>query len=49
VLKDLGDHADARAAYERALAILENTLPPEHPDIAAVKANLAALDPDPEP
>ena len=35
--------AGARAAYERALAILEQFLPADHPHIALVRRNLASL------
>ena len=34
----------ARAAYERALRILERFLPPEHPTIRGALGNLANLD-----
>ena len=44
--QDLGDRAGARAAYERALAIRERVLPPEHPSIRTVRKNLEALDQD---
>ncbi|MBI1880664.1 MAG: tetratricopeptide repeat protein, partial [Chloroflexi bacterium] len=44
VLRDLGDLAGARAAYERALAMFERFLGPEHPKTQLVRGNLAALD-----
>lgn len=40
VLKDLGDLAGVRAAFERALAILEKVLPPYHPRIRIVQGHL---------
>ena len=44
VLRDLGELAEARAAFERALAILENSqLPPDHPNIQTVRGNLESL------
>ncbi|MEA3397248.1 MAG: tetratricopeptide repeat protein, partial [Chloroflexota bacterium] len=43
VLKDLGDLAGARAAYERSLAIFERFLPPEHPKIQTVRDNLLVI------
>ena len=30
----------ARAAYERALAIFEQFLPPDHPNIRTIRSNL---------
>ena len=39
-----GDLAGARASYERALRILENSqLPPDHPCIVSLKRKLEAL------
>jgi len=43
VLKALGDHADAKAAYEHALKIFEKFLPPNHPNIKIVRGNLESL------
>ena len=43
VLQDLGDHAGARAAFERALAIRERFLPADHPSIQAARGNLATV------
>ena len=43
VLQDLGDLAGARAAYERALAINEKFLPPDHPHNQITRTSLAAL------
>ena len=43
VLRDLGDHAGARAAFERALGILEKFLPPDHPNIRLVRRHLEGL------
>jgi hypothetical protein len=43
VLRDLGDLAGAKAAYERALAILERTLGPDHPNTRTVRRNLECL------
>ena len=37
------DHGGARECYERALRILEKHLPPDHPRIRTVKANLDAV------
>jgi tetratricopeptide (TPR) repeat protein len=39
-----GDLAGARAAFERALRIFEQFLPPDHPHIAIVRGNLARVD-----
>ena len=44
VLKNLRDLAGARAAFERALAVSETFLPPDHPQIRNVPSNLDALD-----
>ncbi len=38
-----GDHAQAQTLHERALAIREKALGPEHPDVAASLNNLANL------
>ncbi len=38
-----GDYAAARPLYERALAIREAALGPEHPDVATSLNNLAGL------
>ena len=46
VLKDLGDLDGARAAFERALRILRQCLPPEHPNIRIVEGHLQALGPE---
>ena len=43
LLQDQGDLAAARPLYERALAIREKALGPEHPDTATSLNNLAAL------
>jgi len=40
----IGDYASARPLYERALAITEQALGPEHPNTRTVRTNLAALD-----
>ncbi|MGB9889327.1 MAG: tetratricopeptide repeat protein [Anaerolineae bacterium] len=37
---DIADYAGARACYERALRILRQTLPPDHPHIRIVEENL---------
>ncbi len=39
-----GDYAQARALHERALAISEKALGPEHPDVAATLLNLGLVD-----
>jgi tetratricopeptide (TPR) repeat protein len=39
----LGDYTGAQPAYERALAIRERALGPDHPDVATSLNNLAAL------
>ena len=44
MLKDLGDHAGARAAYERALKIFRQFLPEGHPNIKVVEGNLRSLE-----
>ena len=38
-----GKYAEAEALYQRALAILEKSLGPEHPDVAQVLENYADL------
>lgn len=38
-----GVRSAARTAFERALRILERTLPPEHPPIRIVRENLQSL------
>jgi len=43
VLKALGDLAGAKAAYERALRIFRQFLPPGHPNIEIVRGNLESL------
>jgi hypothetical protein len=43
VLRELGDLAGARAAYERALGIFERFLPAGHPNIGRVRGNLERL------
>jgi tetratricopeptide (TPR) repeat protein len=43
VLKDLGDLAGARAQFERALAIGETALGPDHPRVAVIRGNLAEV------
>jgi len=42
-LKMLAAYAEARAAYERALAIWEETLGPEHPNVASAVNNLGVV------
>jgi hypothetical protein len=43
LLKDQGDLAAARPLFERALAIKEKVLGPEHPSTATILNNLALL------
>jgi tetratricopeptide (TPR) repeat protein len=43
VLRDQGDLAGARPLFERALAIYEKALGPEHPHTAGSLNNLAGL------
>jgi Tetratricopeptide repeat len=43
VLQDQGDLAGARPLFERALAIREKALGPEHPYTNLTRANLASL------
>ena len=38
-----GRYGEAEPRYQRALAIREKVLGPEHPDVAAVRKNYAAL------
>ncbi len=40
---DQGRYAEAEPLYERALAILEKTLGPEHPNLASTLENYSAL------
>lgn len=40
---DTGRHAEAEPLYERALAILDRTLPPDHPRQALYRENYATL------
>ncbi len=42
-LRMTGDYAGARAAYERALRILEQTLGPDHPNTQTVRHSLQSL------
>jgi Tfp pilus assembly protein PilF len=45
VQQALGDLAGARASYERALRILENSqVPTDHPNIEVVQGNLESLE-----
>ncbi|MGD8795196.1 MAG: tetratricopeptide repeat protein, partial [Anaerolineae bacterium] len=43
VLRALGDLDGAREAYERALAILQQFLPADHPKIRIARENLDSL------
>jgi Tetratricopeptide repeat len=43
VLRDLGDLAGARAAFERALAIWERVFGPDHPSTRKARGNLESL------
>lgn len=43
VLKDLSELAAAKATFERALKILQRSLPPDHPHIQIVRRNLESL------
>ena len=43
VLRDLGDLAGARAQFERALAISEAALGPDHPDVGTWRNNLGLV------
>lgn len=42
-LQARGRYTDAKSLYERALAIREKTLDPQHPDVAQTLHNLASL------
>jgi hypothetical protein len=42
-LRDLGDLDGAKAQLDRALAIGEAALGPDHPDVAIYRHNLAAV------
>ncbi len=42
VLRDMGRTPEARDCFQRALAIMERTLGPDHPDVSAVLNNLGA-------
>jgi len=44
LLDSMGDLAGARPYYERALAILEAKLGPDHPHTVTVRRNLEALE-----
>ena len=44
VLLAQGDYPTACTAYERALAIVEKVLGPDHPHTQTVRNNLASLD-----
>ena len=41
--QDTGRYAEAEPLYQRALAILEKSLPPDHPNLATVRENYAGL------
>ena len=41
--QDTGRYAEAEPLYERAVAILEKSLPADHPDLATVRVNYAGL------
>jgi len=43
LLDDQGDYAAARPLYERALAIMEKSAGPDHPNTRVVRENLEAL------
>ncbi|MCE9580651.1 MAG: serine/threonine-protein kinase [Deltaproteobacteria bacterium] len=43
VLRDTGRLPEARDCFQRALAIMERTLGPDHPDVSAVLNNLGAV------
>ena len=47
LLQAQGDYAEARPLYERALAIPEKALGPDHPDVATSLNNLAVAAPGP--
>jgi hypothetical protein len=40
VLQELGDLAGAKANFERAIAITEASLGPDHPNVAIFRRNL---------
>ncbi|HMV30119.1 MAG TPA: tetratricopeptide repeat protein, partial [Anaerolineales bacterium] len=42
-IKDLADHAGAKAAFERALKIFENVLGEDHPNVATLINNLGGV------
>jgi Flp pilus assembly protein TadD len=46
VLQAQGDLPGARACLERAVAIFEATLGPDHPETQTARNNLAALPPE---
>ena len=46
VLQDLGDLPGARQQYERALAITEAALGPDHPDVRTMRSNLDSVTTD---
>ncbi|KKL07868.1 hypothetical protein LCGC14_2581720, partial [marine sediment metagenome] len=43
VYRDQGKYALAKPLFNRSLAILEKALGPDHPDVATILGNLAAL------
>src|SRR4051794_37069204 len=43
IYRDTGRHAEAEPLYERAIAILEKSLPADHPTLATVRENYAVL------
>ena len=43
LLRAIGEYEAARPYYERALAIVEDVLGPDHPHTQGVRGNLAAL------
>jgi Tetratricopeptide repeat len=43
VLKDLGDLAGAKTQFERALAITEAALGPDHPIVGVIEGNLKSV------
>ena len=38
-----GRYAQAEPLYQRAIAILDKSLPPDHPNLAVVRENYAAV------
>ncbi len=42
-LRNRGEYATAEPHFERSLAIYEESLGPEHPDVATILVNYAAL------